>query len=106
MVIMAHPDDAEFSCAGTVAKWAREGKEVRYVLCTSGDKGTSDVSISPATMAEIRRQEQRAAAGVLGVKDVIFLGYEDGVLTSTLQLRHDLVRQIRAFCPDVVICQD
>jgi LmbE family N-acetylglucosaminyl deacetylase len=106
MVIMAHPDDAEFSCAGTVAKWVRGGKEVVYVLCTSGDKGTSDVSQSPAELAEVRRAEQQAAGRVLGVKEIVFLGYEDGLLMSTIHLRRDLVRQIRRFKPDVVICPD
>ena len=106
MVIVAHPDDAEFSAAGTIAKWAREGKEIVYVVCTSGDKGTSDPSISPAQLAEVRRREQEAACGVLGVKEVVFLGYEDGVLQSTLELRRDLVRQIRRFKPEVVVCPD
>jgi LmbE family N-acetylglucosaminyl deacetylase len=106
MVIVAHPDDAEFGSAGTVARWVREGKEVVYVLCTSGDKGTSDISQSPAALAEVRRVEQEAAARVLGVKQVVFLGYEDGVLTSTMELRRDLVRQIRRFKPDIVICPD
>jgi LmbE family N-acetylglucosaminyl deacetylase len=106
MVIVAHPDDAEFSAAGTIAKWAGEGKEIVYVLCTSGDKGTSDVAVSPAALAEQRRREQEAACRVLGVQRVVFLGYEDGVLTSTLELRRDLVRQIRTFKPDIVVCQD
>jgi LmbE family N-acetylglucosaminyl deacetylase len=106
MVVVAHPDDAEFSSAGTIAKWAREGKEIVYVLCTSGDKGTSDPTQSPATLAELRRREQESACRVLGVKDVVFLGYEDGVLTSSLELRRDIVRQIRRFRPDVVVCQD
>jgi LmbE family N-acetylglucosaminyl deacetylase len=106
MVVVAHPDDAEFMAAGTVAKWAREGKEVVYVLCTSGDKGTSDKSVSPAELAEARRKEQEAAGAQLGVREVVFLGYEDGVLQNGLNLRRDIVRQIRRFKPDVVICQD
>lgn len=106
MVIVAHPDDAEFSAAGTIARWAREGKEIVYVLCTSGDKGTSDRTLSPTQLAEIRRAEQRAACKVLGVKEVVFLGYEDGLLVSSLQLRRDLVRQIRRYRPDIVVCQD
>jgi LmbE family N-acetylglucosaminyl deacetylase len=106
MVIVAHPDDAEFGSAGTVARWIREGKEVVYVICTSGDKGTSDLSQSPAELAEIRRAEQQAAARVLGVKEVVFLGYEDGLLVNSIQLRRDLVRQVRRFKPDVVICPD
>ena len=106
MVIVAHPDDAEYGCAGTVAKWASEGKEIIYVLCTSGDKGTGDVNVSPAALAEVRREEQENACRVLGVSEVVFLGYEDGVLTNTIGLRRDIVRQIRQFRPDAVICQD
>jgi LmbE family N-acetylglucosaminyl deacetylase len=106
MVIVAHPDDAEFGAAGTVARWAREGKEIVYVLCTSGDKGTSDPKQSPAELAENRRREQEAACRVLGVSEVVFLGYEDGVLESTIQLRRDIVRQIRRFKPDLLVCQD
>ena len=106
MVVVAHPDDAEFMSAGTIARWAREGKEIIYVLCTSGDKGTSDTSVSPAALAEARRKEQEAAAARLGVREVVFLGYEDGVLQNTLELRKDIVRQIRRFKPDVVVCQD
>ena len=106
MVIVAHPDDAEFMAAGTVAKWAREGKEIIYVLCTSGDKGSSDPSVSPAELARARGEEQKAAASRLGVREVVFLGYEDGVLQNGLELRREIVRQIRRFKPDVVVCQD
>lgn len=106
MVVVAHPDDAEFMAAGTVAKWAREGAEVAYVLCTSGDKGTSDPSISPAELAERRRAEQRNACSVLGVSEVVFLSHFDGLLQNTIELRRDIVRQIRRFRPDVVLCQD
>jgi len=106
MVVVAHPDDAEFMAAGTVAKWSREGKEIIYVLCTSGDKGTSDTSVNPAELAEARRREQQAAGEHLGVSEVVFLGYEDGVLQNTLQLRCDVVRQIRRFKPDIIVCQD
>nr|MBA2448532.1 PIG-L family deacetylase [Chloroflexota bacterium] len=106
MVVVAHPDDAEFMAAGTVAKWAREGKDVVYVLCTNGDKGTSDQSVSPVDLAEARRREQQAAGDRLGVREVVFLGYEDGVLQNSLALRRDVVRQIRRFKPDVVVCQD
>ena len=106
MVIVAHPDDAEFASAGTVARWTREGREVIYVLCTSGDKGTSDRDLCPAQLAEIRRVEQRNACRVLGVEEVVFLGYEDGLLVSSLELRKDLVRQIRKYKPDAVLCPD
>jgi LmbE family N-acetylglucosaminyl deacetylase len=106
LVVVAHPDDAEFMAAGTIAKWSREGLEVNYVLCTAGDKGTSDRAMSPSKLAEIRRVEQREACNRLGVKDLVFLNYEDGVLQNTLALRRDIVREIRRFKPDVVLCQD
>lgn len=106
LVVVAHPDDAEFMAAGTIGKWAREGKRINYVLCTSGDKGTSDRALSPAKLAEIRRVEQREACTRLGVEDLTFLDYEDGVLQNTLALRRDIVREIRRFKPDVIVCQD
>jgi len=106
LVVMAHPDDAEFGCGGTIAKWAAAGKEVNYVLCTSGDKGSSDPNTNPYNLAKIRRVEQTNAAHALGAREVVFLSYEDGTLTNTLELRRDIVREIRRFRPDAVICQD
>jgi LmbE family N-acetylglucosaminyl deacetylase len=106
LVVVAHPDDAEFMAAGTIGKWAREGKEINYVLCTAGDKGSSDRAMPPSKLAEIRRREQREACDRLGVKELVFLNYEDGVLQNTLALRRDIVREIRRFKPDVVVCQD
>lgn len=106
LVVVAHPDDAEFGAAGTVAKWAREGAEIAYVLCTSGDKGTSDPNVDPADLAKTREQEQRNACALLGVKHVVFLRYPDGILQNTIALRRDIVREIRRFKPDVVVCQD
>jgi LmbE family N-acetylglucosaminyl deacetylase len=106
MLIIAHPDDGEFMAAGTLAKWAREGSEIFYVLCTSGDKGSSDPEMDPKELATIREREQRAAAAVVGAKDVAFLRYPDGTLQNTLELRRELVRQIRLHKPDVVVCQD
>jgi LmbE family N-acetylglucosaminyl deacetylase len=106
LVVVAHPDDAEFMASGTIGKWASEGKEINYVLCTAGDKGSSDPKMSAATLAEIRRAEQREACNRLGVKELVFLNYEDGVLQNTLGLRRDIVREIRRFKPDVVLCQD
>jgi LmbE family N-acetylglucosaminyl deacetylase len=106
LVVMAHPDDAEFGCGGTIAKWAAAGKEINYVLCTSGDKGSSDVAMSPYKLAQIRREEQINAAHALGAKEVTFLAYEDGTLRNTLELRRDIVREIRRYRPDAVICQD
>ena len=106
MLIVAHPDDGEFMAAGTLAKWARQGSEIYYVLCTSGDKGTSDPEVNPEELAETREREQRAAAAVVGAKDVVFLRYPDGALQNTMELRRDLVREIRRYKPDVLICQD
>jgi LmbE family N-acetylglucosaminyl deacetylase len=106
MGIFAHPDDAEFTVAGTVAKWIRAGCRVVYVLCTDGDAGTQEPGMSREQLAIMRRQEQREACRVLGVEDVIFLGYGDGVLQPTLELRRDLVRAIRQYRPEVVICGD
>jgi LmbE family N-acetylglucosaminyl deacetylase len=106
MAIVAHPDDIEFSCAGTVARWVKEGCKVVYVLCTSGDVGIAEPGMSRARAAEIREAEQRAAAEVAGVKEVIFLREPDGMLENTLTLRKRLVREIRRFKPEVVICGD
>ncbi len=104
MVIVAHPDDAEFGCSGTVAKWCRSGMEVVQVICTDGSKGSSDPNMTSAELAEIRMREQRNAAKVLGVKEVVFLGYEDAMLVPTLELRRDIAREIRRHRPQVVIC--
>ena len=103
MVVVAHPDDAEYRCAGTVARWCREGMEVVFVVCTDGSKGSSDPEMSPERLVEIRRAEQLAAGKVLGLKEVVFLGYEDSMLQPTLELRRDIVRQIRKFKPDILI---
>ena len=102
MVVVAHADDAEWGCSGTVAKWCRNGVEVVYVLCTNGSKGSDD--LSSAELVTIRKAEQLAAAKVLGVKHVTFLGYEDSMLQPTLELRRDIVRQIRTYRPDILIC--
>jgi LmbE family N-acetylglucosaminyl deacetylase len=106
MVIMAHPDDAEFVCGGTVAKWCAEGWEVRYVVVTGGDKGTHDESMTPEKLAAIREEEQRAACRALGVKECIFLGYPDGFTADDPDLRGQVVRLLRLHRPDVVITWD
>ena len=106
MVIVAHTDDAEFMAAGTVALWAREGTEVTYVVVTNGDKGSDDPSITGEQLAAIRQAEQRQAAESLGVKEVLFLGYEDSMLQPTLELRRDLARVIRARQPHTVVTFD
>jgi LmbE family N-acetylglucosaminyl deacetylase len=106
MVIVAHPDDIEFSCAGTIARWVKDGCEVVYILCTSGDVGIAEAGMTRAKAAEIREAEQLAAAAVVGVEKVIFLREPDGMLENTLTLRKRLVREIRRFKPEAVICGD
>jgi LmbE family N-acetylglucosaminyl deacetylase len=106
LVIMPHPDDAEFGCAGTVARWAKQGKRIIYVVLTNGDKGTSDRSLTSEKLAAMRKKEQKAAAKTLGVKEVVFLGYPDQGLEDSPDLRQDIVRQIRRFQPDTVVTLD
>ncbi len=106
LVIAAHPDDIEFVVAATVAKWVRAGAEVGYVLATSGDAGSHQPGMTREALARIREREQRTAAQVVGVEDVVFLGYPDGQVEATMGLRRDLVREIRRFRPDTVICYD
>lgn len=106
MVIVAHPDDIEFGVAGTIARWTQAGSAVAYVLVTSGDVGIADTSITRDQAKEIREAEQRAAAAVVGVQEVVFLREPDGMVVNTLDLRKRLVREIRRFKPDVVLCQD
>lgn len=110
MVIMAHPDDAEFSCAGTVAKWVKEGWQVTYVICTEAGSGGPDeaTEVGPEArrqITETRRAEQRAAGQILGLHDVVFLDYRDGELQPTLEFRRQIVRLLRTYKPHRVICQ-
>ena len=105
MVVVAHPDDAEWGCSGTVAIWCRDGAEVVYVICTDGGKGSDDPDMTSERLSRIRHDEQVAAADVLGVKEVVFLGYEDAMLQPTLELRKDITREIRRFKPEVVITE-
>ena len=106
MAIVAHPDDIEFSCVGTLARWAKAGARIAYVLCTSGDVGIAEDGMTRQKAAEIREAETRAAAEIAGVRDVIFLREPDGMLQATLELRKKIVREIRRFRPEVVICGD
>ncbi len=103
MAIAAHPDDIEFGCCGTVARWVQAGAEAAYVICTDGSHGTSDPNMTLRELAKIREQEQRNAAAAVGVHDVTFLGYEDSYLVPSLELRRDISRQIRRFKPDTLI---
>jgi LmbE family N-acetylglucosaminyl deacetylase len=106
MVIAAHPDDIEFTSAGTVARWVQDGAEVIYILCTSGDVGIAEPDMTKKRAAEIREAEQWAAAEIVGVKEVVFLREPDGMLENTIALRKRLVREIRRFKPEVVITGD
>ena len=106
MVVTAHPDDAEFGTAGTVARWAGEGRSIVYIVCSSGEKGTSDLNMKPEKLAKIREQEQLTAAKLLGVREVVFLRYPDQELEDTPGFRKDIVRQIRKYRPQIVVTAD
>lgn len=106
LLVTPHPDDAEGGCGGTVARWIRQGAEVVYVLCTNGDKGTTDLEMTPPRLAQTREREQLEAARVLGVKDVVFLRHPDGTLEDDRQFRGEIVREIRRHRPGVVMCMD
>jgi LmbE family N-acetylglucosaminyl deacetylase len=103
LVVAAHPDDPEFLAGGTVARLAREGREIGYVIVTNGGKGSGDRSVTSEQLIPIRTDEQRRAARVLGVRSVEFLGYEDGELEDTRNLRRDISREIRRWRPELVI---
>lgn len=105
LVVFAHPDDADFGCGASVARWIAEGAQVTYCALTDGGAGGSDLEVDRGEVPGIRRAEQRAAAEVLGVKDVVFLGYADGALEVTLDLRRDVSRVIRQVRPQRVVCQ-
>jgi LmbE family N-acetylglucosaminyl deacetylase len=102
--IDAHPDDPDHACAGACAVWADMGHHVTYVIVTNGDKGGDDQNLSQADIIATREREQRAAAEVLGLAGVKFLGKQDGMLVPDLELRRDIVRVIRQLKPDVVLC--
>jgi LmbE family N-acetylglucosaminyl deacetylase len=106
LVIAAHPDDADFGVAGTVAKWVAQGTVARLVCCTSGDAGADDATIDPLELARRREDEQRAAARVVGYEGVDYLHRPDGALQNDLALREQLVRIIRQFKPDAVLSMD
>jgi LmbE family N-acetylglucosaminyl deacetylase len=106
LVIVAHPDDADFGVAGTMARWIRAGTVARMVCCTSGDAGADDATTDPLELARTREAEQRAAAAVVGYEAVDFLHQPDGALENDLALREQLVRIIRQFKPDAVMAMD
>jgi len=105
LTVTAHPDDVDFGYAGTVASLVSDGVEVTYCVVTDGEAGGFDASVSRSQMARTRREEQRAAAAAVGVHDVVFLGYPDGQVEPTLNLRRDITRVIRSVRPDRVLTQ-
>ena len=106
LCISAHPDDNEFTIAGSVARWAREGRHVVFCLVTTGGSGTNEHTPDNTGLIPIRERESWDAAKILGVKDVVFLGYQDGEVEPTIALRRDLTRVIRRVKPHVVVCGD
>lgn len=106
LMIAAHPDDPEYGCAGTIARWASEGSVITYLLLTSGDKGSKDPTVRPGALVTLREREQAAAARKLGVKDLVFLRRPDGMLENTMDLRRDIVAVIRRIRPWRVLTID
>ncbi|TMK34460.1 MAG: PIG-L family deacetylase [Actinobacteria bacterium] len=106
LVLFAHPDDAEFMCGGTVARWARDGCDVHYVVITDGSAGSNEPDVSREELRPVREREQHAAAAVLGVKSVTFLGEVDGMLEVTLDTRRKVCREVRRLRPEVLVAPD
>ncbi len=105
LVVTAHPDDLDFGAGGTIAQWTAKGIKVSYCICTNGDQGGEDPSVSREEMRKIRQQEQRDAGAALGVTDITFLNYRDGWLEPTIPLRKDIVREIRKVKPQRMLIQ-
>jgi LmbE family N-acetylglucosaminyl deacetylase len=106
LVILAHPDDPEFFCGASLARWAKAGHEIHYFLLTCGDKGFDDLQASADQICTTRHAEQNAAAAIIGVKSVRFLDLEDGLLVPTIDLRREVVRVIRQVKPDILVTCD
>jgi LmbE family N-acetylglucosaminyl deacetylase len=106
LVFGAHPDDAEFTFGGTIARWTSEGKEVLICVVTNGAAGSNDPDVERDWLIETRRREQEAAAEILGVSEVVWLGYEDGYVEDSHELRRDMIREIRRHKPGVVLGPD
>ncbi len=105
LVVVAHPDDCDFGCAGSTARWTAEGRQVSYCIVTDGDAGGSDRTATRAEVAQLRRREQTAAAAAVGVDDITFLGYPDGRVEPSIALRRDISRVIRQRKPQRVVTQ-
>lgn len=104
--VAAHPDDLDFGAAGTMAKFAKAGARVHYLILTDGSKGSSDTTTSSINLVKKRQAEQKAAVKVLGGKTVQFLGYKDGELEVTMELKKEIIKVIRSLKPDIVITMD
>jgi LmbE family N-acetylglucosaminyl deacetylase len=105
LVVTAHPDDLDFGAGGTIAQWTAKGIKVSYCICTNGDQGGEDPTVPREEMPKIRQKEQRDAGAALGVTDITFLNYRDGWLEPTIQLRKDIVREIRKVKPQRLLLQ-
>ena len=106
LLVTPHPDDAEGGCGGTMGRWIKQGAKGYYVLCTNGDKGSSELEMTPERLAVIREREQQEAADVMGISEVTFLSIPDGTLEDNHEFRKAVVRAIRKYRPDVVMCID
>lgn len=106
LAVGAHADDIDFGASATVAKWAKAGAEIHYLVITDGSKGSTDPNMTTETLVKLRQDEQRAAAEFLGAKNVHFFGYEDGMLEVTMELKKKIVALIRELRPDTVISMD
>lgn len=106
LVFCPHPDDAEFMCGGTLAKWASEGKEIKLCVVTNGAHGSNDPNVERRWLIETREKEQREAASITGISSVDFMGFEDGHVEDSHELRREMIRHIRSFKPEVVIGPD
>jgi len=106
LAVGAHQDDIDFIASGSIAKWAKDGSVIYYLLCTNGNKGSDDPKMTPAKLAKIRRQEQQNAAKILGVRRVFFLDHNDGELKPSLRLKKEIVKVIRQIRPTLVVTMD
>jgi len=106
LAVGAHPDDLDFGCSGTVAKWVKDGATAYYLICTNGNKGSDDLKMTQKKLVKIRKKEQLTAAKVLGIKKVFFLSHEDGELENNLELKEEVTRIIRKVRPDIVFTMD
>jgi LmbE family N-acetylglucosaminyl deacetylase len=106
LVILAHPDDPEFFCGATLARWTSLGNEIQYCLITNGNKGSSDPNITPEALAELRVKEQEKAAAIIGVKAIHHLRHDDGTLVPDIEVRKEVIRVIRKVKPEIVVSCD